>query len=720
VSGEGTDWEDVILRDAAFQKYDFSVTSGNQSTNYLLGLGYFGQDGIVKFSDFKRYNLRFNLDSKLSDKFTVGTNMNLSRINENLIDTEINGVVRSAIFQPPTIPVYDGTGKYAGPGQNEGDAQNPLGMADRSDKLSANNQLFGNIFAEYNIIPALKFKSNVGLNVYSLKTRDFEPTFSEGNANRVINSLTSQDIDYFDVNWENTLDYTKKFNKHQITALAGNTMQNSKTELISGYREKFNNNEDYLQYLDAGSANDKSRGILTEWSLLSWFGRVNYDYNDKYLVSLNARYDGSSRFGESNRWGFFPSASAGWRISGEDFFKVKFINDLKLRASWGQLGNQDIGLYAFSSSMSQGFYTFGMPQSLFVAYFPAADFNPDVKWETTTQSNFGFDMMAIKYRLFFAVDYYVKNTTDMLLVLPQAATSGFSSTGFENIGEVENKGWEFQAQWRDKAGDFNYSLGANVSTFKNKVLRLGDFSESITAGLFFDMSTRTEVGHSIREFYGYVTDGIFQNEAQIEAHADQPGAMPGDIRFKDINNDGVINSDDRTFIGNPYPDVFFGFNGSVAYKSFDLSVFFQGQAGNEIYNATKFWLTNSGYNYNKGVDILDRWTGEGTSDSEPRVSTIDANQNARGSDRYIEDGSYLRLKNIQIGYTLPRNYAQTIGMKNLRVFFSGSNLLTFTKYSGYDPEVGVARATLGDRTVGFDEVTYPQNKSFIFGLNLTL
>lgn len=720
ILGIGTDWQDVIFRDAAFQKYDFSVSSGNQNTTYLLGIGYFGQDGIVKYSDFKRYNLRFNLNSNLSEKFTVGTNMNLSRINENLIDTEINGVVRASIFQPPTIPVYNEDGTYAGPGENEGDAQNPLGMADRSDKVAANNQLFGNMFAEYHIIDGLKFRSNLGLNVYSRKTRDFEPTFSEGNANRAINSLTSQDVDYFDVNWENTLDYSKKINEHQFSALFGNTMQDSKTELISGYREKFNNNEEYLQYLDAGSANDKSRGILTEWSLLSWFGRINYDYNDKYLLSLNARYDGSSRFGKENRWGLFPSASAGWRISKENFFKVKFINDLKLRASWGQLGNQDIGLYAFSSTMQQTFYTFGIPQSLYVGYYPSSDFNPDVKWETTTQTNFGFDMMAVKYKLFFAMDYFIKNTTDMLLVLPQAATSGFSSTGYENIGEICNKGWEFQAQWRDNAGKVEYSIGANLSTFKNEVIKLGEYSDDITAGIFFDMSTRTEVGHSIREFYGYVTDGIFQNQAEIEAHADQPGAVPGDIRFKDINDDGVINSDDRTFIGNPYPDIFFGLNGSVEYKGFDLSVFFQGQTGNEIYNATKFWLTNSGYNYNKGTDILERWTGEGTSNTEPRVSTVDNNQNARGSDRYIEDGSYLRLKNIQFGYTLPGKYARKVGMQNLRVFFSGGNLLTFTKYSGYDPEVGVARATLGDRTVGFDEVTYPQNKSFIFGLNVTL
>ena len=718
--GEGTDWQDAIFRNAAFQKYDLSVSSGNDKTTYLLGLGYLAQDGIVKHSDFTRYNLRFNLNSNVTEKFTVGANMNLSRIKENLIDTEINGVVRSAIFQPPTIPVYNEDGTYAGPGENEGDAQNPLGMADRSDKTQANNKLFGNIFASYDIISGLRFKSNLGLNVYSLQTIDFDPTFSEGNANRLINSLNHQLINYFDVNWENTLEYTRKINLHKVTALVGNTMQEASTGLVTGYRENFSSNEDYLHYLDAGSANDKARGRLTEWSLLSYFGRINYDFADKYLLSLNARYDGSSRFGKKNRWGLFPSVSAGWRVSGEDFFKSDFIDDLKIRASWGQLGNQDIGLYAFSSVLQQIFYPFGNPQVIQVGYLPASDFNPDVKWETTTQLDFGVDFSAFDYRLYFSADYYKKNTTDMLLILPQPATSGFGSTGYENVGEIVNKGLEFQVIWRDKIGKLNYNVNANLTTNKNEVLNLGENNEAITSGLFFDMSTRTEVGHSIREFYGYVTDGIFQNQAEIEAHAEQPGAVPGDIRFKDISGDGVINSDDRTFIGNPYPDMFFGLNLGLSYKGFDVSLFLQGQYGNEIYNATKFWLTNSGYNYNKGTAILERWTGEGSSNSEPRLSTVDANQNARGSDRYIEDGSYLRLKNLQIGYTLSENMARKLSLKGARVFVSGSNLLTFTKYTGYDPEVGAARATLGDRTVGFDEVTYPQNRGFIMGVTISM
>ncbi|HNX44932.1 MAG TPA: TonB-dependent receptor [Bacteroidales bacterium] len=731
--GAGTDWQDVIFRKAAFRKYDLSVTSGTENTSYLLGIGYYGQDGIVKYSDFTRYNVRFNLNSNISKKFTVGTNMNISRISEDLIDTEINGVVRSAIFQPPTISVYNEDGSYAGPGANEGDAQNPLGMADRSDKTSLNNKLFGSLFATYQIIPSLKFKSNLGLNVYSLQTKDFDPTFSEGNANRQVNSLTTRDVEYFDVTWENTLDYTKEFRDHTFNILAGSTLQDAQTNTLTGYRESFINNEGYLQYLDAGSANDKARGNMTEWSLLSYFGRINYDYAGKYLLSVNTRFDGSSRFGKSNRWGVFPSASAGWRISKESFFNVPFIDDLKVRASWGQLGNQDIGLYAFTSTLQQIYYTFGNPQSIYVGYYPASDFNPDVKWETTTQLDFGFDMYAFDYRLYFSADYYKKNTSDMLLILPQPATSGFGSTGYENLGEVENKGWEFQALWRDKIGKVGYNISANVTTSKNKVLELGEYSDAITTGLFFDMSTRTEVGHSIREFYGYVTDGIFQNQDEVDAANAKAAELngegtvyqnlltaPGDIRFKDLNKDGKINSDDRTFIGNPYPDLFIGLNMGLNYRNFDFSMFFQGQFGNDIYNATDFWLTNSGYNYNKGTAILDRWTGEGTSNSEPRLTTLDPNQNARGSDRYIEDGSYVRLKNLQLGYTLPESASQKIWLKGLRVFVTATNLLTFTDYTGYDPEVGAARATLGDRTVGFDEVTYPQNKSFIVGLNVTL
>ncbi len=718
--GKGTDWQDVIFRSAAFQKYDISVTSGNEKTKYLTGIGYYGQDGIVKFSGFNRYNIRFNLDSRISEKFTIGTNLNLSRISEDLIDTEINGVVRAAIFQPPTIQVYKADGSYAGPGANEGDAQNPLGMASRSDKTLKQNQLFGNLFAEYLILPELKFKSSFGMNVYSSQAKDFDPTFSEGNANRTINSLTQEDVDYFDILWENTISFSKTLNqKHQLEALAGNTLQKAQTDNIYGYREGFTNNEKYLQYLDAGSSNDKSRGNLKEWALASFFGRLNYGFSDKYLVAANIRMDGSSRFGKSNRWGLFPSASAGWRISKESFFQVPFIDDLKLRASWGQLGNQDIGLYAFSSTLSQTFYTLGKDQSLRVAYAPSSDYNPDVKWETTTQLDFGFDLSAFKYRLLLSADYYDKKTTDMLLILPQPMTSGFGSTGYENLGEVDNKGFEFQASWKDNIGRFRYSLNGNIATFRNKVVSLGEINEPITSGLFFDMSTRTEVGHSIREFYGYVTDGIFQKQAEIDAHARQTGAKPGDIRFKNLNTDEVIDSNDRTFIGNPYPDFTYGLNATLGYGNFDLSLFFQGQYGNEIYNATTFWLTNSAYNYNKGKEILDRWTGPGTSNSEPRLSTVDANQNARGSDRYIEDGSYLRLKSLQLGYSLPESFLKKAGISKARIYFSGYNLLTFTNYSGYDPEVGASRGSLGDRTIGFDEVTYPRNKSYILGVNLT-
>ncbi len=717
--GEGTDWQDAIFRNAAFQKYDVSVSSGRERSQFVFGIGYYGQDGIVEFSDFKRYNIRFNLDSKVSDHLTVGANLNLSRIAENLIDTEINGVVRSAIFQPPTIPVYNSDGTYAGPGANEGDAQNPLGMAERSDMTLKQNQVFGNLFAEYALLPGLKIRSSLGMNIYSKQTKNFDPTFSEGNANRTINSLTQNNINYYDIIWENTLSYTKEINgKHLVSALIGNSLQESESDELSGYREGFTSNEAYLQYLNAGSSNDKSRSNLYEWSLASFYGRINYSFSDKYLFSGNIRKDGSSRFGKSNRWGVFPSASAGWRISGEPFFNVPFIDDLKLRASWGQLGNQDIGLYAFSSTLSQTFYALGTGQTLHVGYAPSSDYNPDVKWETTTQQDLGLDLSAYNSRLSVSADYYIKKTTDMLLILPQPMTSGFGTTGYENLGEVENRGIELQLSWKDHIGDnFRYNISANLATLKNKVVSLGNIGQPITSGLFFDMSTRTEKGHAIREFFGYVTDGVFQDQAEIDAHVTQSGARPGDIRFKNLNNDEVIDSEDRTFIGNPYPDLFYGLSAGIGWKNFDMSCLFQGQTGNDIYNATKFWLTNSGYNYNKGKDILNRWTGKGTSNSEPRLTTADPNQNSRGSDRYIENGSYLRLKNLQIGYTLPENLLEKWGMTKARIYFSGLNLLTFTNYSGYDPEVGAART--GDRTIGFDEVTYPQNKSYILGINLS-
>lgn len=718
VTGEGTDWQDVVFQNATYQKYDLTVSKGDDMTQFLLGAGYLGQEGAVKFSGLERYNLRFNIDSRVNDNFHVGANLNLARTNEDMIDVEINGVVRSALFQPPTVEVYNPDGTYAGPGANEGDAQNPLGMADRSDKSSQNNLAFGNIFGEYSILPNLKFRSSLGVNIYSTLIRDFDPTFSEGNANRNVNSLLQTSINYSDIIWENTLNFKPQMGEFvKLDILAGNTVESSKNQVMSGYREGFAGNMDFLQYLDGGSFNDKTRGNLYEWSLASFYGRISGDIKGRYLMTANVRVDGSSRFGKSNRWGTFPSVSFGWRISDEPFFNIGFINELKPRFSWGSLGNQDIGLYAFSSNLSQVFYTIGNPQVPQVGYAPASDFNPDVRWETTTQTNLGLDLTAFEDRLTITVDRYSKITSDMLLTLPQPSTSGFGSTGWENLGKVSNKGWEFLAGWKDYKGDFSYGLTANLSTLKNEVVSLGGSGEPITNNIFFDLATRTEEGHSIREFYGYVADGVFQNQAEIEAHEIQPDAVPGDIRFKDINNDGELTSDDRTFIGNPYPDFFYGINLNIGYRDFDISALFQGQYGNEIYNAAAFWLTNSGYNYNKSTQILNRWTGPGTSNTEPRVTILDNNQNARASTRYIEDGSYFRMKDLQIGYNLPEELLTRINISKLRIYLAAHNIWTITNYTGYDPEVGASRAA--EKTVGFDEVTYPQSKSFLVGLNVT-
>jgi len=716
--GNGTDWQDAIFQNATYQKYDLTVSKGDENTQFLLGAGYLGQEGTVKFSGLERYNIRFNIDSRISKKLHVGANLNLARTEEEMIDVEINGVVRSALFQPPTVDIYNADGSYAGPGANEGDAQNPLGMAERSDKTSQNNLAFGNIFAEYSILDNLKFRSSLGFNIYSTVIRDFDPTFSEGNANRTINSLTQTSNNYSDIIWENTVNYKPLISESvTLDLLAGNTVESSANEVMSGYREGFVGNMDFLQYLDGGSSNDKARGNLYEWSLASFYGRASLDVKGRYLMTANVRVDGSSRFGKSNRWGTFPSVSLGWRVSEEPFFNIPFIDELKPRVSWGSLGNQDIGLYAFSSNLAQVFYTMGTSQVPLVGYAPASDFNPDVKWETTTQTNLGLDLSAFGNRLTVTIDRYSKITSDMLLTLPQPSTSGFGSTGYENMGKISNKGWEFLVGWKDYAGDFSYGVTGNISTLRNEVISLGDNGEPITSTVFFDLATRTEVGHSIREFYGYVADGIFQTEAEVEAHATQPGAVPGDIRFKDITKDGEITSDDRTFIGSPYPDFFYGINLNLGYRNFDFSALFQGQYGNEIYNAAAYWLTNSGYNYNKSTQILNRWTGAGTSNSEPRVTTIDNNQNARASTRYVEDGSYFRLKDLQIGYKISDELLKKVNISRLRIYVAAHNLLTITDYTGYDPEVGASRAA--EKTVGFDEVTYPQSKSFLVGLNVT-
>jgi TonB-linked SusC/RagA family outer membrane protein len=453
-----------------------------------------------------------------------------------------------------------------------------------------------------------------------------------------------------------------------------------------------------------------------ESSMMSFFTRVNYEYADKYLGSITFRADGSSRFGSNKRFGYFPSASFAWVTSREDFWNYDAFSFFKVRASWGQNGSDQIGNYGFTSIVTNGQnYTFGPTSVIRNGAIALSPGNPDLQWETSTQTNIGLDAEFLDGVVAFTADYYIKNTSDMLYAAPIPLSVGAAFPPTQNIGEVRNSGLELSINHRNSIGDIKYAVSGNIAFVNTEVVFLGEGGEPISTGNVQSANanvSRTEVGEPIAGFFGYVTEGIFQNTEEVAAHAFQSEqTQPGDIRFKDLNGDGTINEEDQDYIGNPTPDFTYGANLSLDYKSFDFSLFVLGSYGNDIYNAT----VRYDFTYvNRPVSELNRWTGEGSTNENPRVSVTDPNQNARVSNRFVEDGSFLRIKNVQLGYTLPKSISNRLKIDKFRVYVSAQNLLTFTQYSGLDPEIGALSAL----EIGIDRGFYPQARTFLGGVQL--
>jgi TonB-linked SusC/RagA family outer membrane protein len=526
------------------------------------------------------------------------------------------------------------------------------------------------------------------------------------------------------------LTYTKRIDdNHSLTAMAAFTSEEYKNEGFSGSKQGIPSNDESFRVLQAATTADQITGNIFSNSLLSYFARVNYSFKDKYLVTATYRIDGSSRFADGKNWGKFPSASIGWRLSEENFFKnlnAGFIDNVKLRLGWGQIGNQNIPNYAYLSQISGGNsrrYTIGdIPLQ---GYSPSSIGNPDIIWETVEQTNVALDVNLFQNKLSMSVDYYIKDTKDMLLSVSLPYYSGYPSNPWSNAGAVQNKGFELQADYRNKISEVSYEVGINLTTIENKVKSLGSGGAIFGGQSRLGLVTKTEVGQPIGSFYGFVMDGIFQNESEVNAGS-QPGANPGDIRFKDIAGapnsdgtpsgpDGIINEYDRTYLGSPIPDFLLGFNASLKYKSFDFSVFLQGSFGNEIYSATKYFThAPVGYFSVSKEAYENAWHGEGTSNIQPIITSNTANDNYRNSSFYVEDGSYLRIKNVQLGYSLSQSACKVLHVSALRLFVSGQNVFTFTKYSGLDPELG--SSTLLD--VGIDYGIYPQPRTLMAGVNI--
>jgi TonB-linked SusC/RagA family outer membrane protein len=713
--GAGTDWLGSFFRTAPMQNYSLNYSGGSDKSTFYVSGNYFNQDGIVLNTGFKRFTFQLNTDNKITSYLRFGNNLTLNHD----IKTSGSYSIRNAMLALPTQAIYHSDGSYTGPiglPINSGDITNPVGAAKTVENTTNGYNLMGSIFAELQLMKDLKFKSTFGLQANFWDSRTWSPKYAWDSSVQLQSYLGEQYNKNLTWLWDNTFTYDKTFGKHKLGVMAGTSAQENRYDYMNGSIQNFAS--DITQQLNNGILLPKVGGTTSSWSTFSYMGRINYGYADKYLLTATLRQDGSSRFGEKNKYGLFPSASAAWRISEEDFFKsITFVNDLKIRAGYGATGNQSIGNYSFASSLNTIKYNFN--NTVVSAVVPTVMPNPYVQWEQQKQGNIGIDATMLNQRVEVTIDAYLKQTDKMLVPMVVPVSTGYSDIYVPSInaGTMENKGIELTLNTKNLTGELKWNTMFNVSYNANKVVSINDTVPMSSGSIGLNQNLALiQAGLPINEFYGFVTDGIFQNQQEVDSHAIQvPGndpnnrTSPGDIRFKDLNNDGVINDKDRTYLGNPNPTFTFAMNNTFSYKGIDLSIFLQGVAGNKIINANRFWSEAMDVAQNQTTATLARWTGEGTSNNMPRAIFNDPNKNTRPSDRYVEDGSYLRIKNVTLGYTLPNAILKKVQFTTARFYISAQNLFTITKYSGFDPEVG---------TSGIDNSVYPITRTISIGVNL--
>lgn len=707
--GEGTDWIDALLRTAAIQNYTISYSGGNDRSNYYVSGGVLDQKGIVINTSYRRYTLQFNNESKVRPWLRFGNNITLSH------DIKRSGSydILSTLSSLPTQPILNEDRTYSGPGtesQFYGDIRNPIGTACLEKNTTRGYNILGNLYGEIHLFDKIIYKMTGGIDFKFWDSLTFSPKY-DWKPIPVPNSYRSESsnksLTYL---WDNTLTYMDTFkDKHKLNVMLGSSAQNNVYNYMNASVKEFLS--DNYNQLNNGLLDPTVGGSKNEWALLSFFGRVNYSFDDKYLITATIRHDGTSRISGANRWGTFPSFSSAWRLSEEAFFnKTDMLSDLKLRVGYGVTGNQAVlDNYAAVTRLKTAQYVFnGTPIS---TLYPLVMPNPNIKWETVKQTNIGFDATMLNQRINITFDAYIKNTTDMLVSMVVPITTGYSDTytPMINAGKVKNKGWELTISSRNLKGAIEWNTDLNVSYNRNEVVKLNN-----SVPIYFGRQHHQE-GRPVGSFYGWVTNGLFQNWDEVNNYAYQyqgadasNGTAPGDIKFLDITNDGVVNDYDRTYIGNPTPTWNFAINNILTYKNFDCQVFLQGVAGNEIYNANRVILEGMYTVRNQTRKVLDRWTSEATSNSIPRAIYSDPNKNTRNSTRFIEDGKYLRLKNVTLGYTLPASLVKKAYISNLRVYMSAQNLLTLTNYSGFDPEV----------QGGVDNSNYPITRNISFGIDI--
>jgi TonB-linked SusC/RagA family outer membrane protein len=738
---EGTDWHKEILRPAAIQEYNIGASGGSESGRYALSLNYYKQDGVLIHTSFNRYSLRSNTEFTFKKKVRFGENLEVS-YTENKGYYNNNGTASSSNNQdgnpigngyriPSIIPVYDIMGNFAATrAAGLGPATNPVAQLFRTRNNQTNNfRAFGNAYAEADIFTDLVAKTSIGIdftnaNRVGYTLMDLEE--AEIEANNAMTNAYAYDVNW---TWSNTLNYSKTFGGiHKLNILAGTEAIKGTGRDFSATRTTFFSEDPLYMYLNSGTAGIANTGAGYEWALFSIFGKLNYALKDRYLLEATVRRDGSSRFGANNRYGTFPAFSAGWRLSEENFMKgLSWLTDLKLRAGWGQTGNQEIGNYngfsTYRSSLSLSSYAIdGSNNSVTPGFDTEAFGNQNAKWETTTQTNLGLDATLLKGMIGINIDLYNRTTSDMLYQVALPATQGVATIPFVNVGEMNNKGIDLALDFNNSAlnGDLTYSVGVNFSKYKNEVNKLNNSPTAVLLGPTIRSYTwtRSVVGMPLYSFYGLKIDGIYQNQGEVDNGPLYPGyAAVGKYKYQDTDGDGTITDADRVFIGNPHPDFTYGVNLNVGYKGFDLSAFFQGVQGNQIINMVKRWVDFNNQAGNRSLRMLnDSWTPDNPDAVLPILDANDS-RSQQPSSYFVEDGSYFRMKNLTLGYTLPNKVVSKIGLSNARIYLQGQNLFTITKYSGIDPEVTSVGSTPGSTVLGVDQGNYPMSKMYQIGLN---
>ena len=705
----GTDWQAAAFRSAAVQNHQLSILGGDDKTHYSISGNYFKQDGVLLNTGFQRYSGRINFDRQLSDAFKVGAYLTASETEAQIAETNI---VSSLLLMPPTVNIKNASGAYTYQSAFETPLGNPIATLLQETNQSNTNRFLGNVYGEYRLLKGLTAKVSVGADILNNKENRYIPkTLYQGaNTNTTgtgaVGTVTS-------TSWlnENTLNYATTFkNDNALTALVGFTQQSFRSEYLNAGSQTFSS--ELLTYNDLGSGSVYTRPASgsTDWALKSFLARVNYNIQSKYLFTVSGRADGSSRFGANNKWGYFPSAAFAWNASKESFLNLpSSISNLKLRLSAGLTGNQEIGLYQSLATLTSNTYFFG--GTTVVGYYPTRIENPNLGWESTAQYDAGLDIALFKSRISITIDGYYKRTSNLLLAVPLPYTTGQISA-LENYGTVSNKGLEFSINTQNFQGKFTWSTNLVLSTNKNKILSLGDGVNNIISGVSI-----AQVGEPLGSFYGFKTNGIFQTTDDIsKLPVYLTKNKPGDQRYVDKNGDNIITTtDDRFILGNAQPKLLGGFSNYFSYKNFDLTIFLQGSYGNKIFNQNKQQLELLSGQQNASVTALDRWTPDHPSNVIPRAYEDPA---AVNSDRSVEDGSYLRIKNLALGYTLSLNKPKGAGKIKIRFYASAQNLATWTNYTGYDPEVSVNEQTT--LTQGVDYSVYPNSKQYIGGINITL